>query len=314
MNNVKNQIVPHIFDRVHNAYYGYGTIIGLVTPEGVIHEDFDALVLFDERNTDLHCAYNYEYWNLTTGFKKCEPYFPTSEVVRANRCLWVRVYAASTADVVLYEDEVRLVPFGTLEYRQHPIRVKLKCAYSQEMHSASIVAIDRDKDYSIIAFDKEVNEEFLRSHDGKGLTTYYDTILKTLWPAKDVYYWTKINNDGIVNGKDLLSFDEELLGTVPPFDMNDKEKEDADEEKKDVEEGEDTVASPFYYKIARVEPNELMTDLMSFEQHEGFLWGNIIKYAYRYGNKGEKAETVKKIRKYCDMLLEILEPKSELED
>ena len=57
-----------------------------------------------------------------------------------------------------------------------------------------------------------------------------------------------------------------------------------------------------------------MSDLMSFEQHEGFLWGNIIKYAYRYGNKGEKAETVKKIRKYCDMLLEVLEPKNELED
>ena len=86
------------------------------------------------------------------------------------------------------------------------------------------------------------------------------------------------------------------------------------EEKADVQIEEDTVASPYYYKIARVEPNELMGDLMSFEQHEGFLWGNIIKYSYRYGNKGEKVETVKKIRKYCDMLLEILEPKSELED
>lgn len=294
MNNVKNQIIPHIFDRVHNAYYGYGTIIGLVIPEGGSHGDFDALVLFDESNTDLHGAYDYEC--------NCEPYFHVSEFVRENRCFWVRVYAASTADVVLYEDEVRLVPFGTLEYRQHPIRVKLKCVYSPEMHSASIVAIDRNEEYSIIAFDKEVNEESLHSHDGKGLTTYYDNILKTLWPAKDVYYWTNINN---------LSFDEELLGTVSPFDMNDKE--DTDEEKKD-EDDEDTVASPSYYKIARVEPNELMADLMSFEQHEGFLWGNIIKYAYRYGNKGEKAETVKKIRKYCDMLLEILEPKSELED
>lgn len=107
-----------------------------------------------------------------------------------------------------------------------------------------------------------------------------------------------------------VSFLAEVLGTGP--DAWSKYEEGAEEA--DDDEDEDTVDSPSYYKTARLEPNELMADLMSFEQHEGFLWGNIIKYAYRYGNKGEKAETVKKIRKYCDMLLEILEPKNELED
>lgn len=111
------------------------------------------------------------------------------------------------------------------------------------------------------------------------------------------YCWAKIEN---------LSFLAEILGTSS--DVWAKNEEGAEEE------DEDTVDSPSYYKTARLEPNELMSDLMSFEQHEGFLWGNIIKYAYRYGNKGEKAETVKKIRKYCDMLLEVLEPKNELED
>lgn len=209
---VKEGIIPHIFDRVHNPYYGYGTVIGVEDLDTDTETEYAAVILFDSRNIFLHSADDYE--------QSCtKSHFSVAADVRRQRCLWVQVYKASTEETNLNYDEVRLVPFDSLEYRQHPIRVS-----------------------------KEDN--------------------------------------------------------------NKEEEENADAHVKE----EDTVSSPHYYKIARVEPNELMEDLMSFEQHEGFLWGNIIKYAYRYGNKGEKAETVKKIRKYCDMLLEILEPKSELED
>lgn len=297
---VKTKFIPNIFDRVHSPYYGYGTVIGVSDADS----GYGAVILFDFRDSSLHSAGDYA--------KACnESHFPVSTDVRRDRCFWVQVYVSAPDEENSFNnDEVRLVPFDSLEYRQHPIRVSVDVeaigAFT-EMRNVSVVGIKRPDNYVIIAFDKIEGDDTL--HSGKGLTVHCDNILNILWPNKDIYYWANINE---------LSFHEELIGTVPSFDIKEEDnnnKED-EEEKADahVKEEKDTVSSPYYYKIARVEPNELMDDLMSFEQHEGFLWGNIIKYSYRYGNKGEKAETVKKIRKYCDMLLEILEPKSELED
>lgn len=293
-NNIKEAATPQIFDRVHSPYYGYGTVIGIEE----VYTGYDAVILFDVRDNFLNSAGKYE--------DTCDvASFPVCDDVRKERCFWVRVYISSTEEGSLNNDEVRLVPFDSLEYRQHPIRVSLR-----EGYSASIVVRDNNIGVIIIAIDKgKENDVPFYGHDGKGDTAYCNNILNTLWPKKDIYYWATT---------DELSFQEELMGTVPSFDIKEEDNNNnnnkEDEENADVQVEKDIVASPYYYKIARVEPNELMEDLMSFDQHEGFLWGNIIKYAYRYGNKGEKAETVKKIRKYCDMLLEILEPKSELED
>ena len=54
-----------------------------------------------------------------------------------------------------------------------------------------------------------------------------------------------------------------------------------------------------------------MTHLMNKEQLEGFLWGNIVKYAYRYGRKGDKAETAGKIAWYAKKLEEAMRNEEE---
>lgn len=265
MYNEKNFYVPHVFDRVHNDAYGYGTVIGVEDADEKSY--YTALVLFDKESPLLHIATNYE--NL------CDSYIYVPHRVRSRRCYWCDVRDLSTYSELLESEElsdtdVRIVPFGSLEYKEHPIR--LVCSRTKDsVHTfnASIVNINTKGKILVLADDGG-------------------------------YCWVDAEN---------LSFCNELIGTVVPVNI---EETTLDDKEEDV--GEDTVDSPSYYKTARVEPNELMSDLMSFEQHEGFLWGNIIKYAYRYGNKGEKAETVKKIRKYCDMLLEVLEPKNELED
>ena len=46
------------------------------------------------------------------------------------------------------------------------------------------------------------------------------------------------------------------------------------------------------------------------KQLEGFLWGNILKYAYRYGRKGDKKETAGKIKWYAQKLKELGECES----
>lgn len=66
--------------------------------------------------------------------------------------------------------------------------------------------------------------------------------------------------------------------------------------------------NPSYYKVKGLsEAHEIINHLMHREQYEGFLWGNIIKYAYRYGRKGDKAETAGKIAWYANKLKELEE-------
>lgn len=81
-------------------------------------------------------------------------------------------------------------------------------------------------------------------------------------------------------------------------------------------EGEDKAETdainPAHYRVEGIpEAIEIMQGLMTKEQFEGFLLGNIIKYSYRYGRKGDKAETMGKIVWYAQKLKELKEYKSE---
>lgn len=74
---------------------------------------------------------------------------------------------------------------------------------------------------------------------------------------------------------------------------------------------EDSAINPAYYQVEGIpEAIDIMAHLMTKEQFEGFLWGNIIKYAYRYGRKGDKAETAGKIKLYAQKLKELVECES----
>lgn len=94
----------------------------------------------------------------------------------------------------------------------------------------------------------------------------------------------------------------------------------AEEEKKDrgasdvgtqidtlVKIAEDDAINPSHYQVDGIpEAIEIMEHLMTKEQLEGFLWGNILKYAYRYGRKGDKVETAGKIKWYAKKLEEAM--------
>jgi hypothetical protein len=69
-----------------------------------------------------------------------------------------------------------------------------------------------------------------------------------------------------------------------------------------VERMEDAI-NPSHYKVEGLpEAIDIMKHLMTPEQFEGFLWGNIMKYAYRFGRKGDKGETTGKIAWYANQL------------
>lgn len=66
--------------------------------------------------------------------------------------------------------------------------------------------------------------------------------------------------------------------------------------------------NPSHYKVKGLpEAIDIINHLMHHCQLEGFLWGNILKYAYRYGRKGDKAETAGKIAWYANQLKDLEE-------
>ena len=75
-----------------------------------------------------------------------------------------------------------------------------------------------------------------------------------------------------------------------------------DDEEEDNKKVEDAI-NPSHYKVDGLpEAIDIMNHLMTPEQFEGFLWGNIMKYAYRFGRKGDKGETAGKIAWYANQL------------
>lgn len=85
-----------------------------------------------------------------------------------------------------------------------------------------------------------------------------------------------------------------------------------EEEKEEMGQIAYSTIKPSHYRVKGIpEAHEIMTHLMTKEQMEGFLWGNILKYTYRYGRKGDKKETAGKIEWYAQKLKELKECESE---
>lgn len=93
----------------------------------------------------------------------------------------------------------------------------------------------------------------------------------------------------------------------PKFEVGDHDEEDFNKKAEDA-------INPSHYKVEGLpEAIDIINHLMHREQYEGFLWGNILKYAYRFGRKGDKAETAGKIEWYAKQLKELCECEAEKE-
>lgn len=138
---------------------------------------------------------------------------------------------------------------------------------------------------------------------GVGVVVNIDTDaafpIKVRWPGGDTDIFTIDGRDAL-NGTDQ-DYTIYLLTHHEDETMKDNTKEY-------------TAIDPAHYRVKGIpEAIEIMEHLMTKEQLEGFLWGNILKYAYRYGRKGDKAETAGKIGWYANKLKEVCAEKKEQE-
>lgn len=65
----------------------------------------------------------------------------------------------------------------------------------------------------------------------------------------------------------------------------------------------ETRVGSLHYFAGGIEVLDVLQAKMTPEQYEGFLLGNIIKYALRYNFKEARVEDLHKCKHYCELLL-----------
>lgn len=76
------------------------------------------------------------------------------------------------------------------------------------------------------------------------------------------------------------------------------------EMRKDKNDGSSKCQS--HYQVASKQPIEVMQEVMSPEEFQGFCRGNIIKYAMRLGHKDDSVKEAGKIKQYAIWLVDSL--------
>ena len=69
----------------------------------------------------------------------------------------------------------------------------------------------------------------------------------------------------------------------------------------------DAIEHPSHYTMGSIECIDAIESSMSNEEFEGYLKGNIIKYLWRYKNKNNPLEDLKKAQWYQNKLIELTE-------
>lgn len=76
----------------------------------------------------------------------------------------------------------------------------------------------------------------------------------------------------------------------------------------------DNVNHPSHYKRGGVECINALQSVLTDEQFEGFLHGNVFKYVFRANFKGRKREDLEKASWYLDRLIDFTEDDSQEEE
>ena len=160
-----------------------------------------------------------------------------------------------------------------------------------------------------------VGDHVISRHFGKGVVTRIVDPKKADYPVE--VHWIDIAQNSIyaheyytLDGQFHTQYPDPEYDIIHAIDPKDAEKVlpdilhelGEDEDESTVERMEDAI-NPSHYKVEGLpEAIDIMNHLMTPEQFEGFLWGNIMKYAYRFGRKGDKGETAGKIAWYANQL------------
>lgn len=145
----------------------------------------------------------------------------------------------------------------------------------------------------------KIGDSVYAPHFGEGIVTGIDESKNSIYPihvkwTKTVPPYHSLGDCFTPDGRYTVNSTDSEFDIVSMKDALSKKVEDA--------------INPSHYKVEGLpEAIDIINHLVHREQYEGFLWGNILKYAYRFGRKGDKAETAGKIAWYATQLKELEE-------
>lgn len=265
-------------DRVFYPYYGMGTVIA----------NYKA----DERTFPIEVQWDHSPTN-----------YPVSTFTKEGLAAVPIIKDADKAKLVL-SDSVPNKETGGSEMGQIAGVINHNAAKKQDAKS-----IEEDKKFMAECVKIDEESEKFKVGDRVWSPHFEDGIVTDIDDDKDFPIEVQWCGGHTLTVHEYFTKDGkyDLTNTNPDFNIYLVKPEMADVPSKKV----DDAINPSHYKVEGLpEALDIINHLMHREQYEGFLWGNILKYAYRYGRKGDKAETAGKIAWYAQKLKELGECES----
>lgn len=193
----------------------------------------------------------------------------------------------------------------------YPIHVQWKNSCKRSIFTSegkyNVHFNDPDVDICFLKAGKfKVGDHVISKHFGEGVVEHIDSPETNTYPVQ-VYWIGAVPRS--FNSCEFYTPNGEFNKLYPQPDNDIIKDESTVERMEDAlnEKIEDAI-NPAHYRVEGLpDAIDIINHLMHREQYEGFLWGNILKYAYRYGRKGDKAETAGKIEWYAKQLKDLAE-------
>lgn len=276
---MKEEIQFRLGDSVYFPYHGYGTIIGLHNDgrEYPIEVRWEASPHGQEVNTftkDGFLTHGWAEWNV-----------PSDSKLR---------------------DQLTVVdksPLKKAEEMAEESKFKVGDRVYAPFHKyGTIVEIDdTDASYPItVKWDES------RYKLGVDLSTFTEDGYLFFGNKTENTKITKVEGEKM--GQIAGVIDHNIQNDIDPWGDYFKDESTIERMKEGLNKKVEDAVNPAHYKVEGLpEAIDIINHLMHREQYEGFLWGNILKYAYRFGRKGDKAETAGKIEWYAKQLKDLEE-------
>lgn len=211
----------------------------------------------------------------------------------------------------------------------YPIHVQWKNSCKRSIFTPegkyNISFNDPDVDICLLKVGKfKVGDHVYSKHFGEGVVEHIDDLKTNTYPIQvkwcdqkptSTFAYAFFTRDGRFYS-DRKNMIKDIV-PVEEVDIEFKEKNDGTVERMEdaLNKKVEDAVNPSHYKVKGLpEAIDIINHLMHHDQYEGFLWGNILKYAYRYGRKGDKAETAGKIAWYANQLKDLAEESEKNEE
>lgn len=315
----------HLGDRVYFKSRGYGTIIELIQNKP---EEYPIVVKWDDTNVfDTFTSDGYLWSNHTYNAPHLIIHYRPDRFHVGDR-VFAPVHGYGV--VVEIKDDGREYPIEvTWDEKQHGcsdsvFTLEGYAVNGLKSEDDDITLVENDS----LKGDKEMDEKSKKfkvgdrvfsSYYGFGVVYSVSSVADSVYPV-GVQWDNPQNNAKEPKPTSLYTADgkfrvdgSEWERDIYPLKVSSVHDEEAvDPMIETPDKNVDDATNPSHYKVECLpEAIDIINHLMHRCQLEGFLWGNIIKYAYRYGRKGDKAETAGKIEWYARQLKELGECESE---